>query len=1151
MCVKRMKTDHKNGLYNCVPDVDLQCGIPADGSCMALGPDRCTREIVVGQKPMIDFYKRKEKIINFNWEYFYAEPGYTGTINGHCNSFHPNWRSENWTVYCDDNNNGVHDEDEDSVTFDTKYDYVPNGDVAPTNFKAMIKHCPYYELEEQLHCGYKKTFVEEFLKEAEDYENRGLQKKAQKECGYIYMGPQFYGSPTKDEWDGETCTSPFMENALWANGTSPGYQTANGQRMAGNILVGGSGLIQQGLGRDHPFALPVVSAQSNWEKKGVVDAYGLHSCHLYNAYTPCWEQIMKIGGARTSTYQYNQMYSLSKGERLFGWETLNLMNEVQESYIFHLRNVEPFGGFFYDISPIDKRLFWKRWDLRRMGEINDYTDRLWRDHKWETHEDVLNTNEVDSINQVGVKVFMGFEGQLGALPQWLDRSYTKCGERPWMANTLKAHKDCDLRSAVTTSSFSYGNKNYQNIAMMNSVTTAQAEAWAAVEPETPYLERVFELYKNSYVGKWTIHHQQMVYDNANGDNEDGTEESFDASGKYPPIDLAELFSRPELQECPGNVEEWASWSNCDRSCGEGIRIRTRGCFDQDGNELGAGWCVENEREIEMCNLRKCDNSIWEAGQKWSDWGPWNTCNEANLNTRNRVCNFESGTCGGLLDGPHSPDESDYEAVFDESCIKLPENNICTRIKMVTQYEHKCPHLTDELKKGFDGTETYNGHPGCPDAPWWWHYRQFFRITGYYDLDEIVDGRPVYTKRAHDIKLKYNADAESWVITNEGVNQLFVVSNAISPDHTNGADWNIRLEKEGYERFIPVWKAEQEPWNIKVEFEFECYEGDGFPVDETLPQATGAQWTGWADRYKYLNSPEDGIINCIDGCGDMRTKERARICSVEDLCVGTTVDLKMCGGNRPETCARQHGECDANGFRAIYWQHFANEGFSNAFKEACYHDHSKCQFGHNPPLKSNNFMNLANLEQFKQQDDSTGFYEFKFEWDERPDKIELFEFESGPSDFSWKQRESPLDVEDVALEVWDIVGHNVKNLTDFRFDGLAWSNDKDLSVMFDGIIDLGVEWVNGMGKQSRNDDWVPNWDIKQPLKRNWNLYSMGTLKDRKYWWSKFMGGWVSESEVMDNTFTNDKGQVIMLGRDMQEILFRSPLKSILKVRDINC
>ena len=127
------------------------------------------------------------------------------------------------------------------------------------------------------------------------------------------MGPQFYGSPSKAEWDGETCTSNFMQNALWANGTSPGYQTNNGGRMAGNIIVGGSGLIQQGLGRDHPFALPVISAQSNWESKGIQDKYGMHSLHLYQSYTPCFEQIMAVGGERSSTYQYNQMYSLSKG----------------------------------------------------------------------------------------------------------------------------------------------------------------------------------------------------------------------------------------------------------------------------------------------------------------------------------------------------------------------------------------------------------------------------------------------------------------------------------------------------------------------------------------------------------------------------------------------------------------------------------------------------------------------------------------------------------------------------------------------------------------------------------------------------------------------------------------------------------------------
>jgi len=59
------------------------------------------------------------------------------------------------------------------------------------------------------------------------------------------------------------------------------------------------------------------------------------------------------------------------------------------------------------------------------------------------------------------------------------------------------------------------------------------------------------------------------------------------------------------------------------------------------------------------------------------------------------------------------------------------------------------------------------------------------------------------------------------------------------------------------------------------------------------------------------------------------------------------------------------------------------------------------------------------------DENGGFYEFKFEWEEREDEIELFDFESGPSDFSWKQRSSPLEVEDEVQEVWDLSGNRAQ------------------------------------------------------------------------------------------------------------------------------
>ena len=50
------------------------------------------------------------------------------------------------------------------------------------------------------------------------------------------------------------------------------------------------------------------------------------------------------------------------------------------------------------------------------------------------------------------------------------------------------------------------------------------------------------------------------------------------------------------------------------------------------------------------------------------------------------------------------------------------------------------------------------------------------------MDTIDTGRPSFTKLAHDIKIYYNEDAQSWVINNEGENIAFAVSNAQSPSH---------------------------------------------------------------------------------------------------------------------------------------------------------------------------------------------------------------------------------------------------------------------------------------------------------------------------------------------------------------------------------
>ena len=60
------------------------------------------------------------------------------------------------------------------------------------------------------------------------------------------------------------------------------------------------------------------------------------------------------------------------------------------------------------------------------------------------------------------------------------------------------------------------------------------------------------------------------------------------------------------------------------------------------------------------------------------------------------------------------------------------------------------------------------------------------------MDTIDIGRPSFTKLAHDIKIYYNEDAQSWVINNEGENIAFAVSNAQSPSHVPSGGFQLAL-----------------------------------------------------------------------------------------------------------------------------------------------------------------------------------------------------------------------------------------------------------------------------------------------------------------------------------------------------------------------
>ena len=157
---------------------------------------------------------------------------------------------------------------------------------------------------------------------------------------------------------------------------------------------------------------------------------------------------------------------------------------------------------------------------------------------------------------------------------------------------------------------------------MNSITQGQVAALAEAMPGVNYMDRAIELYKNSRAGWFSLSHEQGSEDcvtcNEADDETNGSGQDHETG--YVSHDYEALFARHEMQPCPGVIGEWNQWSNCDRSCGAGVKIRRRECSD----ERGPGWCEEDDRELALCNTQKCLSTDVKDG-KYTQWSEWSEC----------------------------------------------------------------------------------------------------------------------------------------------------------------------------------------------------------------------------------------------------------------------------------------------------------------------------------------------------------------------------------------------------------------------------------------------------------------------------------------------------------------------------------------------
>ncbi|EDO41854.1 predicted protein, partial [Nematostella vectensis] len=107
--------------------------------------------------------------------------------------------------------------------------------------------------------------------------------------------------------------------------------------------------------------------------------------------------------------------------------------------------------------------------------------------------------------------------------------------------------------------------------------------------------------------------------------------------------LGLVFIAFEKATIAGGFSQWSGWSQCSESCGQGERGRTRVCNNPVPGRLGKH-CAGNPREVEKCFLRHCP-----VDGRYTEWSEYSECDKScggGVRTRSRDCQNPPAQHGG-------------------------------------------------------------------------------------------------------------------------------------------------------------------------------------------------------------------------------------------------------------------------------------------------------------------------------------------------------------------------------------------------------------------------------------------------------------------------------------------------------------------------
>ncbi|KAL5107767.1 Hemicentin-1 [Taenia crassiceps] len=122
-----------------------------------------------------------------------------------------------------------------------------------------------------------------------------------------------------------------------------------------------------------------------------------------------------------------------------------------------------------------------------------------------------------------------------------------------------------------------------------------------------------------------------------------------ANGGRPCIGSESQVRACERKTCPinGGWGQWSAWSHCSKSCGGGIRRRTRQC-NNPTPQFGGAPCQPQGGDSETT---ECQENPCPVNGEWSNWSSWSACVGrcgVGIQSRTRTCTEPAPSYGGHL-----------------------------------------------------------------------------------------------------------------------------------------------------------------------------------------------------------------------------------------------------------------------------------------------------------------------------------------------------------------------------------------------------------------------------------------------------------------------------------------------------------------------